>query len=211
MNYEHFKNKVIDRPIIFSRDLTVHRPKKQIMLNQLNRWRKKGLLLKLKRGVFLLNQNDRKITPSRAYIANQLYTPSYVSLEYALNYYGIIPERVNALTCISTRKTSRISNKLGEFIYQHIKYSGFRGFKALKDESGFVYFIAEPEKAIVDFCYLNLKDFQEDFKAIFIESYRLQNLEILNTKKVINFAKILDNKKLIKVSESLCELIREEK
>lgn len=211
MNYTKFKNKVSNRPIIYSRDLTMHGCNKQIMRNQLNRWQAKGLLIKLKRGIFLLNQNDRKVMPSRVFIANQLYKPSYVSLEYALNYYGIIPERVNVLTCVSTRKTSSISNELGEFTYQHFKPKAFRGFKALKDEAGLVFFIAEAEKALVDFCYFNLKNFQDNFKTVFIESYRFQNLETLKAKKIMYFSKIFDSNKLNKVCKSLCELIREEK
>ena len=153
MNYNEFKNKVQRWPLISSRDLTRHEPNKQVIRNQLKRWRVKKLLIKLKRGVFILNTNDRKFTPSRGYIANQLYSPSYISLEYALNYYGLIPERVSDVTSITTKKTKCFRNEIGNFIYQHIKPGCFRGFKTLKDEAGLLFFIAEPEKALIDYLY----------------------------------------------------------
>ena len=121
MNYNEFRNKVQSWPIIFSRDLTLSQANKQIIRNQLERWHTKKFLIKLKRGIFLLNPNDRKIIPSRPYIANKLYSPSYISLEYALNYYNLIPERVSDLTSVTIRKTLRFGNKIGTFIYQHVE------------------------------------------------------------------------------------------
>ena len=111
----------------------------------------KKLIIKLKRGFYVLNENDRKVTPSRFYIANRLYGPSYISMESALSFYGFIPEQVSALTSVTTKKTLRIRNDSGDFLYQHIKPETFRGFKAAKDNTGFDFFIAVPEKAIVDF------------------------------------------------------------
>lgn len=210
MNYNEFKIKVQKWPLVFSRDLVLSSADKQNIRNQLQRWQEKRLLLRLKRGVFLLNSSDRKINPSRTYIANQLYSPCYVSLEYALNYYDLIPEQVSDLTCITTRKTFRLRNEVGVFIYQHIKSQAFRGFKALQDEAGLIFFIAEPEKALVDFLYLNLKKFPEGDKEVFAQSYRLQNLEMLHSKKVIKFAELFDNGKLIRIAQSLCKLIKKE-
>ncbi|MBU3942458.1 hypothetical protein KKA24_00575, partial [Patescibacteria group bacterium] len=170
----------------------------------------KKLLVRLKRGVYLLNANDRKINPSRAYIANQLYTPSYVSLEYALKFYDLIPERVSDLTGITTRKTLWLKNEAGTFIYQHIKPQAFRGFKALKDEAALTFFIAEPEKAVVDFFYLNLEKFEGADEEVFEESYRLQNVEMLKARKVMKFAELFDSGKLMRLSQSFCKFIKKE-
>lgn len=210
MKYLDFKNEVQKQPVIFSRDLTLHSADKQVIRNQLERWCARKLLVKLRRGAYLLNPNDRTLNPSKNYIANQLYSPSYVSLECALNYYGLIPEKVSDVTNITTRKTLRLKNELGTFIYQHIKPVAFRGFKAVKDEAGLNFFIAEPEKALIDFCYLNLPNFQSDYDSVFRDSYRLQNVEDLNAGKVIVFAGFFNNNKLMKVAESLCKFIREE-
>ncbi|MFH0731625.1 MAG: hypothetical protein V2A72_01735 [Candidatus Omnitrophota bacterium] len=210
MNYNEFKKETQNQPLVLSSDLLALKESKQAIRNQLERWRKKKLLIRLKRGVFLLNQSDRKLNISRAYIANQLYSPSYVSVEYALNYYGLIPERTNDLTSVSAKKTLRIVNETGNFIYQHIKPQAFRGFKAQKDDAGLAFFIAVPEKAIVDFIYLNLNKFKVQDKSIFEESYRFQNLEVLKTKIIMEFAKGFNSDKLLRVCKLFCEFAKKE-
>lgn len=210
MNYTEFKNSMQQRPLILSQDLMLAQTNKQNMRNQLKRWQSKKLLVRLKRGVYLLNPSDRKINPSRTYIANQLYHPSYISLEYALKFYDLIPERVSDLTSITTRKTLRLKNEAGTFIYQHIKPQAFRGFKALNDEAGLIFFIAEPEKAVVDFFYLNLEKFEEADEKVFEESYRLQNVEMLKQKKVMKFANLFGSGKLMRLSQSFCKFIKKE-
>lgn len=211
MTYNEFKNNVQKMPLILTKDVLLSGNNKQATLNQLNRWQKKKLLFKLKRGVFILNPNDRKINPSKAYIANQLYGPSYVSLEYALNYYGLIPERVADLTSVTSKKTMHLKNGLGDFVYLHIKTEAFRSFKMLKDEAGLNFFIAEPEKAVADFIYLNIEKFKKPYGEIFEESYRFQNLELLRPKEIIRVAGFFDNDKLMRVSEVLCKLVKKEK
>ena len=211
LRYEDFRKSVNNLPVIFSRDILLRRKDKQVVRNQLNRWHKKELIIKLRRGIFILNENDRKINPSKSYIANQLYRPSYVSMEYALSYYDIIPERVYDVTSITAKKTLNIKNKLGCFAYSHIKPEAFRGFEALKDEEGLSYFIATPEKAILDFVYLNMKKFKEPYPDVFEYSYRFQNLETLDLKKLKNFTKFFKCKKLFNITKALCDWIKKER
>jgi predicted transcriptional regulator of viral defense system len=64
-----------------------------ILRVQLSNWEKKGLITRLKQGLYVLNENNRKIEPSRIFLANSLYSPSYVSTAYALGYYDLIPEK----------------------------------------------------------------------------------------------------------------------
>jgi len=210
MNYREFKNKFQESPIIISRDVVRAEEDSQVVRNQLNRWQKKGLIIKLKRGVYLFNKNDRKIDPNLIFVANQLYAPSYVSLEFALNYYGLIPERVVDLTSISTKKTIHFENELGVFIYQHVQPSAFRGFKLSKDERGMPLLLAEPEKAVVDFLYLNLNKFKSDVEKQFKDSYRFQNSESLKQKRLIELAKYFENKKLMWLVESFSNFIMNE-
>lgn len=209
MQYVQFKNKFQNQPIILSKEVVKLEKNKQIVLNQLRRWQKKGLIIKLKKGMYLLNRNDRKINPSPYFIANQLYGPSYVSLEYALNFYGLIPEAVFDITSIVTKKTMRFRNESGVFIYQHIKADAFRGFSAIKEENGVSMFIAEPEKAIVDFLYLNLKEFKKETKDKFEVSYRFQNLESLNTSRIMELARLFNSHKLLQTAKDFCDFIRE--
>lgn len=210
MNYTEFKIKFQDFPVIMSQDVVRSGKDGQIMRNQLNRWQEKGLIIKLKRGIYILNKSDRKISPSRNFIANQLYGPSYVSLEYALNLYGLIPEEVSDVTSVTTKKTMRLKNDLGLFVYQHIKPEAFRGFEAVKDEEGLTVFIAEPEKAVVDFLYLNKRRFRSNAKDMFKTSFRFQNLEKLKQLRILELARLFDNRKLLRVTKNFCTFIKEE-
>jgi hypothetical protein len=211
MTYTNFKNKVRNLPVIFAKNVVGLGRDRQIVRNQLRRWRQRGLIIKLRRGVYILNENDRKINPSKQFIANQLYSPSYVSLEYALSFYDLIPERVYDITSITTKKTTRFVNKFGVFTYQHVKPGAFRGFIIAKDESGLVFFIAKPEKAIVDFLYLNLHRFKSTDEDIFENSYRFQNTEGLNPRSVKGFTSLFNNHKLARFSELFCDFMKRKK
>ena len=200
MKFSEFKKKVLKWPVIFSKDVIPAGKSGQAVRNQLERWRKTGRVIRLKKGIFILADDDRKAEPSRAYIANQLYSPSYVSLEYALNYYGFIPERVSDVTSVTSRKTMTLNNAIGTFIYQHVKPRSYRGFEMVRVENGLNFFIAEPEKAVVDFFYLNLERFKVDDPNVFEGSYRFQNMEKLSHTKTLYYAKLFENKKLIKVT-----------
>jgi hypothetical protein len=208
MKYSEFKKRVQIFPFFASSQLVRLVDNPQVLKNQLNLWQKQGLVIKLKKGFYILNKEDRKINPSRPFIASQLISPSYISTEYALSFYDFIPERVEDITSVTTRKTMIIRNDLGTFRYQHIKMIGFVGFKQMKDENGFPFFIAEPEKAITDFFYLNLSNFKENDKNIFTLSYRFQNVSDLNRKRLKYFGELFYSKKLIKVINCFCEFIK---
>ncbi|MCX5686964.1 MAG: hypothetical protein NTW09_05880 [Candidatus Omnitrophica bacterium] len=211
MNYADFRKMVLRLPVISSKDILFFERKRQSIRNQLNRWQDRGLVVKLRRGMYILNENDRKVNPSRQFIANQLYAPSYVSLEYALNLYGLIPERVTEVTNVSTRKTVTFKNALGVFVYQHIKPAAFSGFKAARDEAGLSFFIALPEKAVVDFLYLNINKMEPSDTAIFGASYRFQNTESLSRAKIMKMATLFGNEKLTRLAGSFCQFIKNER
>ena len=85
MRYEDFKKRFASSPLIFSSVVIKHTRNPKVMRNQLSRWKKNGLIVQVKKGLYLLNPDDRKIIPSRFALAASLYSPSYVSLEMALN------------------------------------------------------------------------------------------------------------------------------
>ncbi len=211
MDYKTFKDKVIGFPLIKARDVEKWETSKQSLRNQLRRWQNRQLIIKLKKGIYILNANDRRINPSRQFIANQLYAPSYVSLEYALGYYNLIPEGVFVVSSVTTKKTVEFSNGLGSFSYQHVKPYAFRGFKAVKDQNNLNFFIAEAEKAVTDFFYLNLSRFDAKDENIFEQSYRFQNTEILNLDKIKKYAQLYKNNKLVKIASLFCKFSEEER
>lgn len=211
MNFARFKDKFRDAPFIPASSAVRLVDEPQPMRNQLTRWQKRGLIIQLKRGMYILNKNDRKVAPSRFFFANQLLWPSYVSLESALSHYGFIPEAVSDVTSVTSKKTSRFSNGLGRFVYQRLKLSAFKGYRYFKDESGMAVFIAEPEKAVVDFLYLNLNKLKIGAKNVFRESYRFQNVSILKPRKICFWARIFENSRLEAIAREFCVFIKEER
>jgi len=211
MKYLDFKNKVKDFPIFSSSQISAFGEKEAVLRNQLSYWKKKGLVLEIKKGLYVLNEDDRKITPSRYFLANQIYAPSYVSTEFAMGYYDLIPERVVDVTSVTTRKTNRFQNPFGLFIYQHIGISCFGGYRETKDENNLSYMIAMPEKAIVDFLYLNLGRFTFNRPEIFELSYRFQNLDLIDSEYLLNLATLFHCKKLVSVVKAFIEFINTQK
>ena len=110
-----------------------------------------GVLLSVKRGLYVVAPALTSSLVSMPLVANHLYGPSYVSLEYALYFYGLIPERVVEVTSVTTRQTKRYDLPFGRFSYKHSPpklYSVGITRIILSDQTGFL--IASPEKALCD-------------------------------------------------------------
>jgi hypothetical protein len=129
-------------------------------------------------------------------------------MESALAFYGLIPEFVGATTSVTTRKTARFQNDFGIFIYQSIDPKAYGGFQAMKDSQDLTVLVALPEKALVDFFYLNLSGFAPSNPRVFSESYRFQNCESLKPKSLRQFAKRFGSKKLLAVIESFLKVMK---
>ena len=71
------------------------------------------------------------------------------------------------------------------------------------------FFIAEAEKAVVDFLYLNLSQFTADAREVLEQSYRFQNIEDLNSKRLIELGRLFKTKKLMRVIKGLVHWINE--
>lgn len=126
---------------------------------QLHLWVKKGYLLKLRNGFYAFVKDREKIKSEE--IATLLYQPSYLSLESALAWYGLIPEMVYAHISVTARINRTFTNVFGTFIYRHLKAELFWGYTEIKTDHGH-YLLAEPEKALLDYIYLNLSRIRSD-------------------------------------------------
>lgn len=200
MKLNQFKQRIKALPIFSSSLLSSITNDVSTLKVQLTKWKKKGLIISLRKGLYVLGDKEREIEPSNFYLANQIIIPSYISLESALSYYGLIPEFVASITSITIKKTCRFENQFGTFTYQHIKSEGFTGFDS-KKSNNLNTLIACPEKAVVDFLYLNLHKFTIKNKDVFKKSYRFQNCNDLSLRKIKYYAKILKSKKLSMISE----------
>jgi len=202
MKFDIFLNIYKNVPVIDSSTFSIYSNKTSVLRRQVRSWVKKGYLISLKRGLYIFSENYRQIEPSNLFLANYIISPSYVSLEYALGYYDLIPERVTVFTSITSKKTNSFTNPLGKFEYRKIKEKLFFGFRKEKERRE-EFFIAHPEKAILDYFYLN-----HNFKGAFDEfdSMRLQNLDIFDVKKLDDY-KSKYNKRVTKVIRFLIEYI----
>lgn len=122
--------------------------------NNLTRWCKRGLLVKLCNEHYAFP--DYKQVPNFSeYVANRIYMPSYISLHYALSFYGMIPEEVITITSVTTLKTNKIENSFGLFTYQNMKTPLFFGYAPKTLPNNRSVLLATPEKALLDLLYLN--------------------------------------------------------
>ena len=209
MRYEKFRKKYQKDWLVDSCFVAEESGKPvQIVRNQLSRWAKKDLLIPLRRGFYSFPPETDTDAGNLFYAANRLYEPSYISLESALSFYGLIPEKVSMLTSVTTKKTMRFKNPLGRFVYQHVKPRIFRGFKQVEMDRTMV-FMAEPEKAVLDFLYLNLGRIRPPFGDQLLSSYRFQNLDALNSGRLREWSRLYQVKKLQRVVLELSCLIRE--
>lgn len=197
MKYSLFKKKLRKCPYFTSAIFKGLSVSEKTLYNQMDKWVRSGDVIKLRKGLFTLNDEERKVGLSKKLIANILYPPSYISLEYALSFYGMIPEAVFALTSVSTKKTQKFSNPFGDFLYRNIKREAFFGFRIAKDEFGVVFLIATPEKALLDYFYFNIPAASRLDETFFDESLRLQNTDQLDFRRMMQIAKKMKRKKLI--------------
>lgn len=117
----------------------------------LHRYTKRGLLVRYRRGLYGLAMAS---LPD-PFIANKLRDPSYVSLEFALSYHGVIPEAVYEITSVTTRPTCVFVAGRKRYSFRHIKRRAFTGYTTTRQQ-GVAFRMAEPEKAYVDLLYLRL-------------------------------------------------------
>lgn len=203
MRFNNFKNQIKDFPVFSSAQFVAQADNKQLLRNQISMWKKQDLIIPLKKGLYVLNEHDRRITPSREFIANQLVFPSYISIEYALGFYNIIPERAFQVTSVTSKKTMRFENVFGTFTFRSIRNDLFFGFIPLKDENEMSFMIAEKEKAFLDFLYFNLSNIDVNDRTVLQESYRMENLDELNRYLILDYAERFRSKKLSRLVNNL--------
>ncbi|MGM0401730.1 MAG: type IV toxin-antitoxin system AbiEi family antitoxin domain-containing protein, partial [Chloroflexota bacterium] len=88
---------------------------------QLSRWTRAGRVYQLRRGLYALAPPFQKVKPHPFLVANRLVQPSYVSLQSALAYYGLIPEHVPVTTSVTTARPGRWDTPLGSYTFRHLK------------------------------------------------------------------------------------------
>lgn len=151
---------------------------------------RQGLFVRLKRGMYALKTD----LPSEEEIANALYKPSYISFEYALAYYDILPEMPYTVTSATTKPTRLFTPPNMSFEYYTIKKEFYTGYSLVKRRTK-SFLIAEPEKALVDYLY-----FETLGKRPHNDRLMTKNI---NKEKLMDYAEIYQRKSLVKCAKDL--------
>ena len=160
---------------------------------QLSRLCKDGKLVRLKRNCYTFPD----FHPPVMVIAQNMVSPSYHSLESVLSQESIIPESVVAHTLITSKKTQVYANEFGTFSYRHLPPDSFFGVEENKEGA----WVAVPEKALLDYLYLNSRKFEP--KTACWQAQRFDELDSLDWKTMKKWAKRYDMKKLSVLVKSL--------
>ncbi len=140
-------------------------------------------IVRVKKGLYIFGPKYRRSIISLEALANQIYGPSYVSLEYALSYYGFIPEFVAEVTSVTTKRQKEYQTPIGRFSYTPLPAKLFSvGFTLAKYNSFESVLIATPEKALADLFYLRKYDVSSlgDLENLLFENLRLGDVLVKN-------------------------------
>lgn len=189
VNWAVFERKLKEKKLLIFTPLDIRRifSVSKVAANfLLHRYTQRKLLIRLKRGLYALYDAD---IPD-FYLANKLYEPSYISLEFALSYHRVIPETVYEITSVTTKATRRFKALGKIFSYRRIKKEAFTGYFIGK-QRGLTFIIAEPEKAFVDLTYLRVLSNKKPISRF--------DKEKINPAKALRYAKLFNNNKLISI------------
>lgn len=111
----------------------------------------KGIIKSVKRGIYIPGKNANMRVPESGLIANHIYGPSYLSMETSLSHYGLIPERVYAVTSMTTKPSKEFRTSIGLYSYSHLPLPYFAfGIKNVILHEKQQVLMASPEKALAD-------------------------------------------------------------
>lgn len=142
-----------------------------------------GEIIRLKKGLYVASPRISRMELSPFLLANHIYGPSYVSMQTALRYYGLIPEAVYSVQSMTTGVARDYKNSVGTFNYIHVPARYYSIGVTMKEEADATFMIATPEKALCDLMIftpnLNLR-FQTSMREYLEEDIRFDMDELLN-------------------------------
>lgn len=135
-----------------------------------------GSIVRIKKGLYVFGNAWRRRPICRELLANLVYGPSYVSLEFALSAHGFIPEGVNSVTCVTLGKPRRFQTPMGLFTYRKIPERAYATGFAIARSGPDAFLMATPEKALADLVWADRR-FQPthatDFDAYLQDDLRI--------------------------------------
>ena len=170
---------------------------------QLSRWVNAGLLYQLRRGVYALAPPYQKTSPHPFTVANALVRASYVSLQSALAYYGLIPEYSSVITSITTGRPGRRQTPLGVYEFRHAYVDWFHSYQLVSLGGNQHAFVATPEKALLDLIALTPGGDDPHY----LTELRLQSPEQLSVERLIHIAERSGRPKLQRAAKIIADMI----
>ncbi len=172
INLDQFRNTPVDYATLVTLLRDYRFPKDKIAAME-----KQQQLIRIKKGLFVVAQQEGTSPISRELIANHLYGPSYVSLESALSYHNLIPERVYRVRSVTMKRFKMYDTPLGVFEYRTVSPEYFSiGIQQQVTQDNTAFLIASPEKALCDLIVLSSGLRLQSSKAVKI--YLEENLRI---------------------------------
>ncbi len=145
---------------------------------------KKGELIRLKNGFFVIAEKIADSPVPYEQIANLLYGPSYLSFEWALSYYGFIPEGVYVITSTAATKSKSFKTPLGTFDYMYLSHNRYAIGIDQKENAAGKFLIATPEKALADLVHLKSKKLTgKELIIDLVEARRIDEHHLRNLNK----------------------------
>ncbi|MEJ2265296.1 MAG: hypothetical protein P8X95_17770 [Anaerolineales bacterium] len=207
MEFSHLLEIVRDEPVFETGLLLAGDVDPSGIRRQLSRWKDAGKIYQLRRGLYALAPPFQKVAPHPYLVANRMVSASYVGLQSALAYYGMIPEHVPVTTSVTTARPGRWDTPMGSYDYRHIQVPFFDGYRLVDLSEGQRAFIAIPEKALLDLVYLEPGADSSDY----LRELRLENLDQLDWGVFERLANLLDKPKLARAGAEIRQLADEER
>jgi predicted transcriptional regulator of viral defense system len=176
------------------------------LLTQLHRWCAGGRLVSLRRGLYAFAPEFRRREVNPAALAEAIYGPSYLSLHWALGYYGIIPEKVVTFTSVTSRTTKRFENAFGAYGYRHVKPAIFGGYRRVRIADSAI-LLARPEKALLDLWYLESGPWTPERMA----GMRFQNPDVIDAMELRSGAERIDSPRIHAALDAWHEFVQSER
>jgi predicted transcriptional regulator of viral defense system len=170
---------------------------------QLSRWVKAGRLLRLRRGLYALAPTWRKVEPHPFLIANRLQRGSYVSLQAALAWHGVIPEHVPVVTSVGPGRPETVRNPLGTYQFNHLADGLLFGYSRVEVAPRQFAFVASPEKALLDLVHLT----PGADSSGYLGELRLQNLAAIHMPTLTELAQRSGKPKLVRAAQLVGPLL----
>lgn len=206
MSFEELLASVADEPAFSSALLLAGRANERALRLQLSRWVKAGRLLQFRRGLYALAPPWRKVEPHPFLVANRLRRGTYVSLQSALAWHGVIPEHVPVVTSVGAVRPGLAGTPIGAFQFCHLAEALRFGYAEIEVAPRQFAFVASPEKALLDLVYLTRGGDDEDY----LRELRLQNPAAVRSKVLEELARRSGKPKLVRASRMIPMVLAEQ-